>query len=201
MKWFIVLLALTSPAAADPLELLTGARTVLPNQPRLVKFAEGEQPCGMGRGSNEYIGFCASLRAIYYRNDFATRPQAAYEMAHVMGHYYQVRYGVADVALREIRNRRDEEVALRALVTQQVECVAGVLMSRAGLAFVPLDQMYASEPFTDAHWGAQPLRAGPKVSIGMPLRAAAYANGYRSSDIAACGYGEMTADILVNAQN
>ena len=154
----------------------------------------------MGHHSNPHIGYCTSERTIYVAPDFADRPQASYEMAHLLGHAIQVTQGVADVALREISSRRDEEDALRGMVTRQVDCVAGVLMARAGLAAIDLAAAYEAEPFTDAHWGRRPLNAGPRVSIGVAARAQWYGIGYAASDFAACTVGEMSADLIVEAE-
>lgn len=200
MRFLALIALLGAPAAADPFVLLDGARGVFPDQPRIEAFSAGDTPCGYGARSNPQVGYCASTRVLYMRDDFADSPTAAYETAHVMGHYYQIRYGVADVALRTIRARREDEDALRGMVTRQVECVAGVLMAAAELPFVSLDDLFESEPFTDSHWGAL-MGTGPRVSIGLSARAEWYETGYRAGDVAACSVGEMTADLLVAAQN
>lgn len=200
MKYALVLAVITGPAAADPLAVLDAAVTIFPDQPQFTEFQTGDAPCGMGGNSNPYIGYCATQRVMYYRNDFADRPSAAYEMAHVMGHYYQIRYGVADVALRMIRARRENEDALRGMVTRQVECLAGVMMATADLPFVDLTDIFEGEPFTQAHWGRSPLNGGPRVSIGLAARADWYRTGYGAADVAACSVGEMSADLLVAAQ-
>lgn len=200
MKYVTLLCALAAPVCADPLAVMDAVEMLFPDQPRLVEFGGDDLPCGMGRNSNRGIGFCTTQNTIYLHEKFAERPQAAYELAHVMGHYLQVQYGVADVALRAIRNRRSEEQALRGMVTRQVDCLAGVIMATASLPFVPLDQMYGDEPFTDAHWGRSRLNSGPRVSIGLDARADWYATGFTTKDVAACSVGDMSADLLVAAQ-
>jgi len=121
-------------------------------------------------------------------------------LAHLYGHAVQVQHGVADFALGQIRQRRSEEAMLRGLVTRQVECIAGFIMARAGQDDVDLTTLFATEPFTDSHWGRDPLRIGPQVSIGLAVRADWFAIGQRG-DLAACGPGEFTADLLLEALN
>ena len=120
-------------------------------------------------------------------------------MAHVLGHAIQVRHGVADVALPAIRNRRSEEDALRGMVTRQVDCVAGVLMASAGLAPADLNQLFTTEPFTDVHWGRQPINSGSRVTIGLAARSQWYDIGYTARDFAACSVDEMSSDLIVAA--
>ncbi len=204
MKILSVLAVIASPiiampAAADPFAV-HGAVTVLFDRlPAVEVVADMFAACGSGPVSNPNIGYCATGNVIYVSEGFAARPQASYEMAHVLGHAIQVRHGVADVALREIRNRRDEEDALRGMVTRQVECVAGVLMASADLPKADLTQLFATEPFTDAHWGRRPIDVGPRVSIGMASRMAWYVRGFETRNFAACSVGEMSADLIVQA--
>jgi len=126
--------------------------------------------------------------------------KTAYEVAHLYGHAAQVRHGVADFALGQIRQRRSEENMLRGLVTRQVECIAGFLMARAGMGTFDLNGAFTEEPFTHSHWGRDPLRIGPTVSIGLDARAEWFAIG-RTGDLAACAPGEFTSDLLVDALN
>lgn len=200
MKFAFIFAVIAAPVAADPFTLLDAARTIFPDQPRFEQFESGDAPCGMGGNSNPHIGYCATEQVMYYRDDFAIRPTAAYEVAHVMGHYYQIKYGVADVALRTIRARREDEDALRGMVTRQVECLAGVMMATAGLPFVDLVDLFEGEPFIGAHWGRSPLNGGPRVSIGLAARADWYRTGYSAANVAACSVGEMSADLLIAAQ-
>lgn len=199
MKYLSLIALIAMPAGAAPYVLLDGARDVFPDQPRIVKFSAADTPCGFTNQSHPQIGYCASQRVLYLRDDVASSPSAAYEVAHVMGHYYQIRYGVADVALRTIRARRDDEDALRGMVTRQVECLAGVVMAAAELPFVPLDVLFDDEPFTGSHWGGR-MGTGPRVSIGLDARAEWYETGYRAGDVAACSVGEMSADLLIAKQ-
>lgn len=187
-------------ANADPMTVHAAATGLFGRLPPVDVTADLNAACGGGRNSNLHIGYCASKNMIFVSDEFAARPQAPYEMAHVLGHAIQVRHGVADVALRAIRNRRSEEDALREMVTRQVECVAGVLMASADLAPADLAQLFTGEPFTNAHWGRQPINSGPRVSIGLAARVQWYDIGYDARDFAACSVGEMSSELIVAAQ-
>ena len=201
MKWILALAVMASPAAADPFAVVDAARAMFDRVPQVqVIDPEGEPPCGAGDETNEAAFYCTSDKTIYHVADFASTPQAGYEMAHLLGHAMQVEHGVADVALREISRRRDEEEALRGMVTRQVECVAGVFVARAELDPVDLAQLFEDEPFTHSHWGRSPVNEGPRVSIGLAARQEWFDIGYGARDVAACSVGEMVADLLVAAQ-
>lgn len=187
------------PAFAGPYDVHETARGVFDRLPDVQARVDFANLCGMGRNSNPHIGYCTTQNMIFVSTDFERRAAASYEMAHVLGHAIQVRHGVADVALRAIRNRRSEEEALRGMVTSQVDCVAGVLMALAGEPRFDLRALGA-EPFTDAHWGRDPLNGGPRVSIGLEARVFWYDTGYNAQDFAACSVGEMSADLIVRAQ-
>ncbi len=203
MKIILTLVALAAPvchaAAADPMAVHDTATALFAQLPRVEVRADLDAACGAGRDSNPNIGYCASKNMIFVSEEFGLRPQAPYEMAHVLGHAIQVRHGVADVALRAIRSRRREEDALRGMVTRQVDCVAGVLMVSAGLTRADLAQLFAAEPFTDAHWGRQPINSGPRVTIGLAARAQWYDIGYTARNFAACSVGEMSSGLIVAA--
>jgi hypothetical protein len=203
MKIALILAALAAPvcqsATADPLAVHQTAQALFAQLPDVEVRADLNAACGFGSNSNPHIGYCASNNTIFVSDDFAARPQASYEMAHVLGHAIQVRHGVADVALRAIRNRRSEEDALRGMVTRQVDCVAGVLMASAGLAPADLAQLFTTEPFTDAHWGRQPINSGPRVTIGLAARSHWYNIGYTARDISVCSVGEMSSELIVAA--
>ena len=103
-----------------------------------------------------------------------------------MGHAIQVKYGVADIALRKITDERSREKELRGMVTRQVECIAGVLFARAGLPNANLKRLYKTEPFTQSHWGREPLSRGPKVSIGLNARAEWFSKGQKTEQFQTC---------------
>jgi predicted metalloprotease len=125
-------------------------------------------------------------------------PEAAYLAAHAYGHAVQVQHGVADFALGQIRNRRNEEAMLRGLVARQVDCIAGFLVARAGLPNASLTDWFEDKPFAGVHWGRDPLRIGPVVSIGLASRDDWFQRG-QGGDLAVCGPGEFTADLLIDA--
>jgi hypothetical protein len=110
----------------------------------------------------------------------------------------QVQHGVADLALREIRNRPDEEVMLRGLVERQVDCIAGFLFQRAGLSEIALLGPSGDDPLNSPHWGRDPLRIGPVVMVAVPARLQWFGVGL-GGDIAACAPGEFTGLGLVRA--
>ena len=198
MRWICIALLWAQTAAADPFAVHQTVQDIFGRAPQVEVVDDLRAVCGAGGNSNPHIFYCTTASTIYLSQDFAARPSAAYEMAHVLGHAIQVQHGVADVALREITRRRDEEEALRGMVTRQVDCVAGVVMARAGLP--AFDQTtLGAEPFTDAHWGRRPVNPGPRVSIGLDARAQWYATGYRAADFAACSVGEMSSDLIVEA--
>ena len=184
---------------ADPVDAVEQAAfAAFPGMPRVQTVPEIVGRCGADVRVNVAVAYCTSRNVIFVSSQTRTRPEAAYLVAHVYGHAVQVRHGVADFALAQIRSRRGEEVMLRGLVTRQVECIAGFLMSRGGLETLALSQMFAEEPFTGAHWGRDPLRIGPKVSIGLAERDAWFQIGL-GGDIAACAPGEFSADLLLEA--
>lgn len=200
MKYILPLVVSAGPVFADPFEVVETAREMFDRIPRVELVEDLSEMCGAGWQTNEYLFYCTSLNTIYHGPQFDRRPQASYEMAHLLGHALQVKHGVADVALREITRRRDEEDALRGMVTRQVECLAGVLMARSDVAFIDLAAAFEEEPFTHAHWGRQPVNAGPQVSIGVEARQEWLAIGYAAADVAACSVGEMSAQLLIDAQ-
>ncbi len=62
-----------------------------------------------------------------------------------------------------------------------------------------LTRLYKSEPFTGSHWGREPLRIGPKVSIGLDARAEWFAKGQKTGQFETCSVGEMSAGLIVRA--
>lgn len=200
MKYVLTFCLLSGPAFADPFAVHETARQLFDRLPDVETRFDFRDACGSGPNANPNIGYCATSNTIFVSDGFAARPQAAYEMAHVLGHAIQVRHGVADIALREIRNRRNEEDALRGMVTRQVDCVAGVLMADAGEPAADLDVLFGMEPFTDAHWGRNPINVGPRVSIGLAARQDWFDIGYAAQDFAVCSVGEMSSQLIVDAQ-
>ena len=199
MKTLFAFALMTGPALAAPIDVIDTTNALFDDLPSVVEHADFDEECGRGEHSHPAIGFCTSDNTIYVIEGFFERDFASYELAHVYGHAIQVRHGVADVALRAISSRRDEEEALRGMVTRQVECVAGVLMVRAGEPAARLRDL-TEEPFDDAHWGRRPLNSGPQVSIGLEARAEWYDIGYAAQDFSACTVGEMSSNLIVEAE-
>ncbi len=154
--------------------------------------------CGADESVNPFVAYCATQNVILLRDNFMVTPSGAYEQAHVMGHAIQIRHGVADVALREIRARPEEEEKLRGWVTRQVECIAGVIMAKAGFTSFQMEDHYHHEPMTGSHWGRDPLSVGPKVSIGTAARQEWLDIGLKG-DLSACAVGEFGSELLTNA--
>lgn len=216
MKWVVtfVLLAAGGAAAAQarddapaqvaatPAERVwDSANRIWPDMPEVRRVANMAEPCGAQGQANSRIFYCTSRNTVYIGADFEQDPRAPYEMAHVLGHAIQVRHGIADIALREIRNRPDEEPALRAMVTRQVECLAGFLVADTGLRPHDFAQFgYTEEPFTGSHWGRDPVRIGPRVSIGLQARAEAYTSGYEARDSAVCAVEEIPIGPILDAR-
>ena len=177
------------------------ADALWPDLPAVWRVADMEVPCGADGQANPRIFYCTTSNVIYIAQDFEQAGEAAYEMAHVLGHALQVRHGIADIALREVRRRPDEERALRTLVTRQVECLAGFLVANTGLPSRDFASYgFVNEPFTGAHWGRDPVRIGPQVSIGLEARAQAYGEGYAARDPAVCAMGELPIAPVLNAR-
>lgn len=190
---------LAGPITADPVDDLVGAVNASFGQMPIVQRVDTiEGRCGVDDDVNDVVVYCTSQNRVFLERAAASRPEAAYLVGHVMGHAAQVQHGVADVALRTIRANRDQEQVLRADVTRQVECLAGFFYQRAGLPEAALTDWMTDEPFTGSHWGRDPLRIGPQVSIGLAERSAWFERG-QGGDLAACATGSFGAELLMDA--
>lgn len=174
------------------------ARALFPDLPEISDYINVDGVCGADETANDEILYCTSQNTIFIRLDSYVAPYEPYELAHVLGHAVQVQHGVADVALREITRRRDEEDKLRGWVTRQVECIAGFLFHKAELPYLDLRELYDAEPMTDRHWGRDPLSIGPRVSIGLEARAEWFDIG-QQGDLNACAVGEFGSELLIKA--
>ncbi len=193
------LMLAASAVQADPVQDVADAAATAFNQmPTVVMVDQIAGRCGADKMVNPQIAYCTTRNQILIAQDAVDLPQAAYLVAHAYGHAVQVRHGVADFALQQIRNRRDEETMLRGLVARQVDCIAGFLVARAGLPNAVLADWLNEEPFLGVHWGRDPLRVGPIVSIGLAARDTWFQAG-QGGDIAVCAPGEFTADLLLEA--
>ncbi len=199
MRLILMWLLMVGAATAGPAEdVATTAQMAFDRMPplRIVDKIAGR--CGANEDGREGAAYCTTQNVIFLTRAAAEQPQAPYLVAHLYGHAVQVRHGVADFALGQIRARRDEEAMLRGLVTRQVECIAGFLVARAGIAPVSLTELFEDEPFTGSHWGRDPLHIGPQVSIGLAARAEWFQVG-QGGDLSVCAPGEFTADLLLQA--
>jgi len=178
--------------------LVTTAKASFERLPDVELVSEVSGNCGADPAVNRMAAYCTSQNTIFLAQSAAERPEAAYVLAHLFGHATQVQHGVADVALATIRANRDQEASLRAEVTRQVECIAGVFWQRAGFAPASLFEWFDNEPFSGSHWGRNPLSVGPEVSIGLTERDAWFQIG-QTGDIARCAGATFGADLLVAA--
>ena len=188
-----------APATASPADQVTQAATAsFARMPAVQVVASISGTCGADQHVNSRAVYCTSRDAILITQAEANSARAPYLLAHLFAHGAQVQHGVADVALRTITARRDEEPALRAMVAGQVDCVAGVLYERAGLPLDDLTQLFNSDPFPDPHWGRSPLSSAPVMGIGLSARNQWFARGY-SGGLSSCGSGEFGPDLLIKA--
>lgn len=200
MKGLIcVLTFLGASAFADPVDdVANAAQAAFDRMPVVQRVDRIAGQCGADETVNPYVAYCASRNAIYVARAADALPQAAYLVAHAYGHAVQVQHGVADVALAQIRARRNEEVVLRGMVERQVDCIAGFLVTRAGLPKRSLTDWVNADPLGDAHWGRDPLRLGPRVSVTLAARDDWFQRG-QGGDLTACAAGEFGADLLIAA--
>jgi hypothetical protein len=185
--------------AADAADrLMAAAHASFNDMPTLTSVAKIVGRCGADESVNQKVDYCTSSNTIVLA-DTVTGPQVAYLVAHSLGHAVQVQHGIADIALKEITQRRAEETVLRGYVASQVDCIAGFLVARAGLSQTPLFAMFKSEPFTGVHWGRDPLTIGPSVAIGLDQRDDWFRRGYLAQTLSDCAAGEFGADLLLRA--
>ena len=205
----VFLFLLAAPANADVVRdlhpLIEEAEATFARMPEIVPTDNLATACGGGPASNAHLQYCATDNRIYLRPDLLSelggRDPAAYMLAHLYGHAVQVQHGIADIALARIVAERAREAEFRGWVTRQVECIAGVLHVRSfGNVGAGPEQWFAAEPFTGSHWGANPVGARAKVSIGLDVRDAWFRVGQRSGDFTACTVGEFPADLIVEAE-
>lgn len=200
MKWCPVLIALAvAPAVAEDglTSLEDAAHAAFSEMPSVVLVDQIAGQCGADERVNPHAAYCTTRNIIFARD--ITGAAQTYRVAHLFGHAVQVQHGIADVALREIRTRPEKELELRGLVARQVDCIAGLLSAKADLPWTPLTDLFEEEPFTGSHWGRDPLRIGPTVSIGLAERADWYARGYAADEISVCAVGGFGAALLFKA--
>ena len=195
--WMLMLWAL--PVAADPVDnVAAAAQAAFDQMPDLRRVDRIAGLCGADGTVNDQVAYCTSRNVIYVTDAAARLPESAYLVAHVFGHAVQVRHGVADVALGQIRARRDEEQMLRGQVERQVDCIAGFLVARAGLGPARLADWMTDDPLAGPHWGRDPLRVGPAVGVDLDARDTWFQRG-QGGDLGACATAEFGADLLIAA--
>ena len=198
-KWVLGLVLAGSMAHADAADrVIAAAAASFDRMPTLVRVDQIAGNCGANARVNQSVAYCTTTNTIFL-NRAVGGPQAAYLVAHSLGHAVQVQHGVADIALREITRRRSEEPTLRGYVENQVDCIAGFLIARAGLSQNPIFAMFNADPFPGTHWGRNPLRVGPRVTIGTPARDTWLKRGYLAATLGDCAAGEFGAELLLRA--
>lgn len=163
---------------------------------RVAITADLSVACGDASGLGGAV-YCTDDGVIRITPDLAGDPRSIYLVAHLFGHTLQVRHGIADIALAAIRADPSREAELRGMVERQVDCLAGVLIARAGYPDIALTDLFATEPLTGPHWGADPVRDGPALSIGLAVRAEWFAVGQTARDPAACAVGGIPVTGIV----
>jgi hypothetical protein len=195
----LVLSGLPRAGLADVAVISAAAERHFARMPQVEIVSKIAGTCGADRLVNPDIAYCTSENRIILARAAAGSPTIGYKLAHLYGHAVQVRHGVATVALATIRARPKEEAALRADVTRQVECIAGVIHARSGLPPLSLMVLFREEPMTGSHWGRAPLRRGPRVSIGLSERDAWFQKGQEAGHPRVCSTVSFPADLVVRA--
>ena len=199
MRWVILLICLGQAAQADPIAAMSDAATkAFSRMPDVVIVPQIAGNCGATPAVDQRVAYCTTSNEILVSAAAQTLPELTYLLGHAFGHAVQVQHGVADIALRDIRNRPEDETMLRGLVERQVDCIAGFLTARAGLAPNDLTDFFVADPMTQPHWGRSPLRIGPVVDVPLSARADWFGIG-QQGDIGACAPGEFTGRGLVRA--
>lgn len=184
---------------ADVQDIMNAAHSAFEDMPALQLVEQISGSCGADRHVNQGVAYCTSDNVVYLSAAVSDHPKAAYLVAHVMGHAAQVRHGVADLALAAIRANPEDERSLRGEVTRQVECLAGLYFTLAEIPQSALSDWFDEEPFTGSHWGRNPLRIGPRVSIGLAERDVWFQKGQASQNPTDCSVGVLSADLLESA--
>ena len=197
---FAVLIVISGQAGAQDVvsRMETAARTSFAAMPNVRVVSQIYGSCGADGAVSLRVVYCTSSNQILVAADQLALPEIGYLLGHAFGHAVQVKHGVADVALRTIRSRRQDEVVLRGYVDRQVDCIAGFLVAKAGFDRGSLTDWMTDDPFDDIHWGRHPLRSGPVMSVPLVDRNVWFMLG-QSGDLAVCAVGEFGADLLIAA--
>ena len=188
-----------TPGLAGPVDdVFAAARAHFDRMPTMEVVDQIAGHCGATPVVNPAVAYCTSENRILLADHMKDAAQTPYLIAHLLGHAVQVQHGVADIALREIRRQPSMEAELRGHVARQVDCIAGVILKQAGVEPVSLIDLFTEEPFTGTHWGRNPLRIGPQVSITLDDRDIWLARG-QEGRIEDCASGPFDASLLVAA--
>lgn len=195
MKWAAFFVCLAGPAVAQ--DIAATAHQLYAQMPNVVVVDAIAGNCGASAEVNPRVAYCTTQNRIFVAEGVLDDPSIHYEIAHQFGHAIFVRHGLADVALAAIRANRSQEAFLRGQVSRQIDCLAGVLYVRSGLAAASLLDWFPEEPFTGKHWGRDPLRVGPTASIGLAARDEWFLKGQTVAHPRACEVPELPIDLLL----
>jgi len=199
MRGIILICLAAQTAHADPVsQIADAADAAFARMPDVQVVDAISGNCGATDAVDPRVAYCTTRNTVFVSADAYDQPAAPYLVAHAFGHAVQVQHGIADLALREIRNRPEEESMLRGLVERQVDCIAGYLVQRAGVVAPDLTDLFDSDPLTSPHWGRDPLSIGPVVDVNVTDRQTWFAIGAQGN-VAACAPGEFTGLGLVRA--
>ena len=194
----IGIFAIGTGAVADVALVGRAAERSFAAMPQVTFVDQISGQCGADLRVNSQIAYCTSRNEILMTNSAAKTPEAGYLLAHTFGHAVQVQHGVADIALRTIRDNPTLEADLRGYVARQVDCIAGVIYARSGLPKARLAQWRGDDPFDGPHWGRMPLSNGPRMGIGNQARDKWFQTG-QNGQLSACAVGVFGADLLLRA--
>ncbi len=195
MRFALAIWMLAGPVAAQNIpQTAAGLYDRMPSV-EIVDVIAGN--CGATDRVNTRVVYCTSLNRIFATETMLASPSSGYELAHQYGHAIFVQHGLADIALAAIRANRDREAELRGYVSQQIDCLAGVIYARAGFGPSALSDWFRTEPFTGSHWGRNPLRIGPRASIGLEARDVAFQKGQAAAHPRACEVPELPVELLI----
>jgi len=195
MKWIAVLWCFGTAASAQ--DIVSTARDLYPRMPNVVAVDMIAGNCGATVAVNQRVAYCTSLNRIFVAKGILADESAPYEIAHQFGHAIFVQHGLADIALAAIGANRSKETYLRGQVSRQIDCLAGVIYARAGYDAASLGDWFTDEPFTGSHWGRNPLRVGPKASIGLAARDEWFQKGQDAGHPSACEVPELPVELLI----
>ncbi|SFS09817.1 hypothetical protein [Yoonia litorea] len=200
LLYVLIIVVLGGPATADVAQRVAAvADASFARMPQQVTADRIAGQCGADETVHPTVAYCTSQNRIYVSAGSVEPPFLSYLVAHVYGHAVQVQHGVADVALRTIRARPEDEAMLRGWVERQVDCIAGFVLAQADLPLPDLTTYVTDDPFDRPHWGRSPLSRGPHLPIPVSDRMRWLKTGYERG-LSACAVGEFDASLLLAAQ-